>query len=83
MASDPHLDRSHPALEKPRSLLGELQLIRLGQGLHYTAQRRGHYDQAAVEALMGIADTLERHHGWDRERRNEWLEQLRVEPRDP
>ncbi|MFY8148170.1 MAG: hypothetical protein ACOVNL_03000 [Prochlorococcaceae cyanobacterium] len=64
------------ALWEQQGLLGELQLLQLGQGLQHAAQRRGHYDNAAAEALMGIADALELHHGWDPLMVDAWLVRL-------
>ncbi|MEA5424000.1 hypothetical protein [Synechococcus sp. CCY9202] len=64
------------ALCEQRSLLGELQLLQLGLGLQHAARRCGYYDNAAAEALIGIADALELHHGWDPLMVDAWLERL-------
>ncbi|MEB3263949.1 MAG: hypothetical protein VKJ66_06220 [Synechococcus sp.] len=70
------LEGHSQALSEQRGLLGELQLLQLAQGLQVAAQRRGHYDPAAAEALIGIGDALELHHGWDPLMVDAWLERL-------
>ncbi|MFM7674376.1 MAG: hypothetical protein ACKO5F_02040 [Synechococcus sp.] len=70
------LENHSQALREQRGLLGELQLLQLAQGLQYAAQRRGHYNPAAAEALIGIGDALELHHGWDPLMVDAWLERL-------
>ncbi|CAK6700699.1 hypothetical protein IFHNHDMJ_02897 [Synechococcus sp. CBW1107] len=53
------------AVPGQQDLLSELQLLQLGHSLQQQAQKSGRYDGPAAEALLGIADALELHHGWD------------------